>query len=70
MIAACGMLQRTVSARPATGSPKGDSKGTGFDTPAAPATVSGEPSGHMPLGFLDPEKAVRNGVDPQARRPA
>lgn len=30
----------------ATGSPKGDQKGTECKTPAAPATVSGEPTGH------------------------
>jgi|GEM_PF-4696369 hypothetical protein len=35
----------------ATGSPEtGMKMGTGFETPAAPATVSGEPSNHMPLG--------------------
>ncbi len=31
----------------ATGSPRGDQKGTGCKTPAAPATVSGEPTGQL-----------------------
>ena len=48
----------------------GDEKGTGFETPAAPATVSGEPSGHMPLGPQVLRRRPGQGADPQARRPA
>jgi len=36
--------------RAATGSPEGDQKGTECKTPAAPATVSGELSGHYAIG--------------------
>ncbi len=43
----------------------------GCKTPAAPATVSGEPSGQHAIGtFRVLEKAVRTGADPRARRPA
>src|SRR3546814_16523330 len=48
----------------------GDENGNGVKVPDAPATVSGEPSDHMPLGSKDPEKAVRTGVNPSARRHA
>jgi hypothetical protein len=44
--------------RAATGSPKGDSKGTEFKTPAAPATVSGEPSATCHWDVQSPEKAA------------